>query len=96
MNYRILAEMKDLAALKILSAILQKPRITPKLIASEISSPVGSVKNKLNVLSELKLVETPARGTYTITDLGKSVLDEVVGPLPNGGLGETPTKEVKE
>lgn len=46
----------------------------------EISEKTGIsaqyVRNTLRVLSELRLVETPARGVYLITDLGKLVQSE--------------------
>jgi len=40
------------------------------------SSPLN-VRNILPILAELGLVETPARGIYTLTDLGKYVLEQV-------------------
>lgn len=62
---------------EILTVIQRNPRITPAEIAEKIEVTVQYVRNVLRVLAELKLVETPVRGVYRITDLGKYVLDSL-------------------
>ena len=37
------------------------------------------IRNHLVVLSQLELVETPARGMYLVTDLGREVLRNLIG-----------------
>jgi len=63
-----------LTAIDVLRIIGQNPRITPLEISEKLKVNAQHVRNILLVLSELKLVETPARGVYLITELGKYVL----------------------
>jgi len=74
-----------LVATELLIAISKKPRITPKLLHEETGYSYPYVKNTLRILHELKLVETPDRGAYVITDFGRTALKEVAGPPPHGG-----------
>jgi len=66
-----------MSATKILTALLETPRLPPTLIASKTGIRVNYVRNLLAVLLELKLVETPARGLYQITGLGEHVLHQI-------------------
>jgi len=68
---------KDLVALEILNVIKENPRITPQEVSEKTEISTQYVRNTLRVLTELKLVETPVRGVYLITDLGKYVLAKV-------------------
>lgn len=66
-----------MVALDIMKAIEQTPRITPLEISKRLKISTQYVRNVLSILAELGLVETPARGIYTLTDLGKYVLEQV-------------------
>ena len=44
-------------------------------ISQRLKMNAQQVRNILLVLTELKLVETPVRGVYLITDLGKHILN---------------------
>jgi len=61
-------------AVEILMTILENPRITPQEISGKTEISPQYVRNTLRVLTELNLVETPVRGIYLITELGKHVL----------------------
>jgi predicted transcriptional regulator len=63
-----------LTAIELLRAIDQNPRITPQEISEKLKINAQQVRNVLSVLAELKLVETPVRGVYLITELGKYIL----------------------
>ena len=67
-----------MVALKILKLLNEKPRLSPTLIASELKTSIQQVRNVLLVLSELKLVKTPSRGIYEVTELGKYVLNRYI------------------
>jgi len=66
----------SLTAIEILEAIQRKPRLSPMMIADELEMNPGVVRNVLVTLTELKLVQSPARGLYEITPLGQDVLKE--------------------
>ena len=66
-----------MVALDIMKVIEQTPRITPLEISKRLKISTQYVRNVLPILAELGLVETPARGIYTLTDLGKYVLEQV-------------------
>jgi len=68
---------EQLAAIEILKTIEHNPRITPLEISKILNVSSQHVRNILTVLMELKLVETPARGVYIITELGRNVLKEI-------------------
>jgi len=55
----------------------ENPRITPLEIAKKLSMSAQYVRNVLAILLELGLVETPARGVYITTNLGKFILKEI-------------------
>jgi DNA-binding IclR family transcriptional regulator len=61
-------------AIEILEALNKTPRLSPILVASKTGIAIQYVRNLLVVLLELKLVETPSRGLYQITDLGEYIL----------------------
>ena len=63
-----------MVAVEILMTILENPRITPQEISGKTEITPQYVRNTLRVLTELNLVETPVRGIYLITELGKHVL----------------------
>lgn len=63
-----------MAAIEILEVLRKTPRLSPVLIASETRIPIQRVRNLLTVLLELRLVETPSRGLYQITNLGETIL----------------------
>jgi predicted transcriptional regulator len=65
----------QLTAIEVLKAIEQNPRITPQEISVKIKINPQQVRNVLSVLVELKLVETPVRGVYLISEKGKHVLN---------------------
>jgi len=65
-------------AIEILVALRETPRLSPKLVASETGIKIQHVRNLLAVLLELKLVETPSRGLYQITDRGVHILNETI------------------
>lgn len=65
-----------MAAKDVLRTIDQNPRITPLEISEKLKMNAQQVRNILLVLAELKLVETPARGVYLVTELGKYVLGQ--------------------
>jgi len=75
---------KELVAIEVLTTIKNNPRITPKEISEKIDTSAQYVRNTLRVLTELKLVETPVRGVYLITDFGENTLSN---------LTETSSKE---
>lgn len=64
-----------MVAIEALRAIEQNPRITPAEISEKTGITPQYVRNTLATMVELKLVETPVRGIYIITDLGKHVLN---------------------
>jgi DNA-binding IclR family transcriptional regulator len=63
-----------MAAIEILGALQKTPRLSPILIASKTGIDIQRVRNLLVVLLELKLVETPSRGLYQITNMGEYIL----------------------
>jgi predicted transcriptional regulator len=65
-----------MTAIDILKVIEQNPRITPTEISQLLKVSAQHVRNILTVLAELGLVQTPARGVYVITNLGKHLLKE--------------------
>jgi predicted transcriptional regulator len=65
-----------LTAVDVLRTIDQNPRITPLEISQKLKTNAQQVRNILLVLAELKLVETPVRGVYLVTELGKRVLGQ--------------------
>ncbi len=65
-----------MTAREILETIQRKPRLTPTMIAEELDMIPGVVRNILSTLSELGLVNTPARGVYEISPLGSHVLEK--------------------
>ena len=65
-----------MTAIDVLRTIEQNPRITPMEISEKLKMNPQQVRNILLVLAELKLVETPVRGVYLITDQGKNVLNQ--------------------
>lgn len=65
-----------MTAINVLRAIDQNPRITPLEISEKLEMNAQQVRNILLVIAELRLVETPVRGVYLITELGKYVLSQ--------------------
>ena len=65
-----------MVAIDILKAIEQTPRITPLEISKKLKISTQYIRNILAILTELGLVETPARGVYVLTNLGKQVLEQ--------------------
>ena len=63
-------------AIEILRVIEQNPRITPLEISRKLKVSTQYVRNTVRILTELGLVETPVRGVYVVTDLGKYVLNK--------------------
>lgn len=63
-------------AIEILRVIEQNPRITPLEISRKLTISTQYVRNTVRILTELGLVETPVRGVYVVTDLGKYVLNK--------------------
>lgn len=63
-----------MVALELLRLIKQKPRITPNEMGHTLSFNTQYIRNTLRVLSELKLITTPSRGSYMITELGEHIL----------------------
>ncbi len=66
-------------AVEILQFIERNPRSSPIFIARTLLRMPGLIRNHLVVLSQLELVETPARGMYLVTDLGREVLRNIIG-----------------
>lgn len=66
----------DLTATQILRVLQRKPRLSPVMIAEETKLSANTVRTVLQTLSELTLVAIPARGIYTVTELGEQVLKE--------------------
>ncbi|MBA7710949.1 hypothetical protein ES703_119899 [subsurface metagenome] len=64
-----------LVSVKTLETIEQNPRITPAEISEKTGITIQYIRNTLATLVELKLVVTPVRGIYVITNLGKYVLN---------------------
>ena len=61
----------------ILTVLKRTPRLTPQMIAEQISANPQRVRNILCVLLELKLVKTSVRGVYEISPLGEDLLREI-------------------
>ena len=70
-----------MVAVESLRLIKQLPRLTPTEISQRMGKSAQYVRNVLAVLQELQLVETPARGLYTITSLGEYILENQVKPV---------------
>jgi len=68
---------RNVIAKEVLETIHQNPRITPAEISNKTGITAQYIRNTLGVLTELKLVETPVRGIYLITELGKYVLNNL-------------------
>ena len=66
-----------MTAIEILKTIERNPRITPLEVSKILNVSSQYVRNILTVLMELKLVETPVRGVYIITELGRNLLKEI-------------------
>jgi predicted transcriptional regulator len=65
-------------ARKILEILNKEPRQTPQSILSRLGVSMSAIRNNLMVLSDLKLVETEARGLYRITPFGQYVLESLL------------------
>jgi predicted transcriptional regulator len=68
--------MMSLITIEILRVIEQNPRVTPLEISRKLKISTQYVRNTVRTLTELGLVETPVRGVYVITELGKYVLNK--------------------
>ena len=62
---------------EILQSLKKNPRQTPLMLSESLKMAPSHVRNVLSVLQELKLVQTPARGVYEITLLGKELLRKI-------------------
>lgn len=69
--------MNYLTATRVLRTIDQNPRITPLEISEKLKVSAQYIRNILRVLTELRMVETPVRGVYLITDTGRYVLNHI-------------------
>jgi len=67
-------DIQYMVALDILRKIQETPRISPLEISADIGVSTQYIRNIMRMLYELKLVETPVRGAYIITDLGNHIL----------------------
>jgi len=61
----------DLVALELLKTLAEKSRLSPSMLANETGLNHQEIKTTLRTLAKLKLVETPARGIYVITEAGR-------------------------
>lgn len=77
-KFGLKVDLKIAGLTEILAVIQNKPRLTPVLIAEASKLNPGVVRNVLMTLTELKLVISPARGIYEITELGEGVLKEAI------------------
>lgn len=75
-----------MVAVEILKIVEQNPRITPLEISKKLGISLQYIRNTLRTLTELKLLETPVRGVYVLTELGKHILKQISNAQP------TPTK----
>ncbi|MDW8022787.1 MAG: winged helix-turn-helix transcriptional regulator [Nitrososphaerota archaeon] len=66
-----------MVAIEILKTIEQNPRITPLEMSKKLGINLQYIRNTLRTLTELKLVETPARGVYVLTELGRYILKQI-------------------
>jgi predicted transcriptional regulator len=74
-----MSDVKELGLAKEILGILNKePRQTPQSILGKLGVSMSAIRNSLMVLSDLKLVETEARGLYRITPLGQYVLENML------------------
>ena len=62
-------------AIEILEIIYKHPRLNPRQIHSKRKLNVHDVGRILQTLRETNLVDTPERGIYVITELGKDVFE---------------------
>jgi len=62
-------------AIEILEIIYKHPRLNPRQIHSKRKLNVNDVGRILQILRETNLVNTPERGIYIITELGKDVFE---------------------
>ena len=70
-------ELGTMVAIEALKLIREKPRLTPAEIARAIGKDVQYTRNVLSILQELKLVDLPARGVYTISQHGEYLLKRI-------------------
>ncbi|MBA7490020.1 hypothetical protein ES702_00554 [subsurface metagenome] len=61
-------------ALELLKVIKENNRITPGEMGNILTYSPQYIRNTLRILGELKLVKTPVRGSYMITNLGEYVM----------------------
>lgn len=71
-----------MVAVEILRTVEQNPRITPLEISKKLGISLQYIRNTLRILTELKLLETPVRGVYVLTEVGKHVLKQVLEAKP--------------
>jgi len=69
----------DLVALELLRTLAEKPRLSPSMLAEETGLNHQEIKTTLRTLAKLRLVETPARGVYVITEAGRRHLHFLQG-----------------
>lgn len=67
-----------MTAKEILGALQKEPRLSPAMLSEKLKINSQIVRNVLVTLSELKLVQTPAKGIYEITRLGEQVLKRIL------------------
>lgn len=71
-----------MVAIEILETIAQNPRITPLEISKKLGISLQYIRNTLRILTELKLLETPVRGVYVLTELGKHIIQQISKAKP--------------
>ena len=62
---------------ELLRLIGDEPRLTPIEMSKRLKRNVAWIRNIVSIMQELRLVDTPARGVYTITKLGEAALQQI-------------------
>ena len=77
LRFDVIQRAVPTVAIEALKLVKEKPRLTPAEIAKAIGNDVQYTRNVLSILQELKLVELPARGVYTISQHGEYLLKRI-------------------
>jgi len=77
LRFDVMQRAVSMVAIEALKLVKEKPRLTPAEIAKAIGKDVQYTRNVLSILQELKLVELPARGVYTISQHGEYLLKRI-------------------
>lgn len=86
-----MSTLTDMVAMKLLKTLDEKPRLSPSMLKDETGLDYQYIKTTLRTLAELGLVETPSRGVYVLTKMGRRHLQQFQASEGSRTSGESQT-----